>query len=134
MDGQLFLIPIIGFVIGYVTNWIAIVMLFHPRKKIFGIQGIIPKRKALLARKIGEISPMIMPSYFQKIEKIPFIGNRVIEYFKGAVETQINQLSDEELEKMVYKVLKSEFFFIELIGGVLGFLIGLVQLGIVVWM
>ena len=73
MNLQLFLIPIIGFFIGYVTNWIAIIMLFHPRRKIFGIQGVIPKRKEILAQKIGEITPNIMPAYIRQIEKIPFI-------------------------------------------------------------
>src|SRR3989344_8850138 len=112
MDGQLFLIPIIGFVIGYVTNWIAIVMLFHPRKKIFGIQGIIPKRKALLARKIGEISPMIMPPFLQRVKNIPFIGSKIVNAFAHSVELRAASLSDEELEKMTHSLLKREFRFI----------------------
>uniref|UniRef100_A0A7C4RY38 DUF445 family protein n=2 Tax=Fervidobacterium pennivorans TaxID=93466 RepID=A0A7C4RY38_FERPE len=36
---------ILGGLIGYVTNMLAIWMLFNPKKKIFGIQGVIPKRK-----------------------------------------------------------------------------------------
>ena len=128
------LIPLIGFIIGYVTNWIAIVMLFHPRQNILGIQGIIPKRKAMLAKKISEITPEIMPPYFKQLEKIPIIGRKIIEAFKRSVEMQIHSLSDEELEQLTYKVLRQEFFFIELIGGILGFLIGLLQLGIALWM
>ncbi|MEN9626289.1 MAG: hypothetical protein RL557_617 [archaeon] len=134
MELNFFLIPIIGFIIGYVTNWIAIVMLFHPRQKILGMQGVIPKRKLLLAKKISEITPEIMPPYFKQLEKIPLIGRKIIEAFKQSVETQIHSLSDEQLEQMTYKVLKQEFFFIEFIGGILGFLIGLIQLGIAVWM
>lgn len=52
--------PLIGAVIGYITNYIAVKMLFHPYKpiKIFGLTlpftpGIIPKRKPHLARAIG---------------------------------------------------------------------------------
>lgn len=36
---------LLGGLIGYVTNMLAIWMLFNPKKKIFGIQGVIPKRK-----------------------------------------------------------------------------------------
>lgn len=133
MELKLLLIPVIGFIIGYLTNWIAIIMLFHPRQRIIGFQGIIPRRKPVLARKISEITPAIMPPYFKQLEKIPFIGRKIIEAFKKSVEIQINSLSDEELETLTYKVLKQEFFFIELIGGILGFLIGLIQLGIVIF-
>lgn len=53
--------PIIGAVIGYFTNYIAVKMLFRPRKeiRIFGIRlpftpGIIPKRREALAKSIGD--------------------------------------------------------------------------------
>ena len=52
--------PIIGAIIGYITNFIAVKMLFHPYKpiKIFGFTlpftpGIIPKRKPKLAKAIS---------------------------------------------------------------------------------
>ena len=48
-------IPLIGGCIGYVTNWVAIKMLFHPRERHFGMQGLIPRRQEDLARNIGEI-------------------------------------------------------------------------------
>lgn len=124
---KILLIPVIGFIIGYFTNWIAIKMLFHPRRKIFGIQGVLPKRKNILARKIGEISPKIMPPYFKKIEKIPYIGAKIIEAFQRAVESQINSLSIEELEDITFKVMKKEMNFVIWMGGVIGFLIGCVQ-------
>lgn len=53
--------PLIGAVIGYITNDIAIRMLFRPRraKYIFGFRlpftpGLIPKEKARIAASIGE--------------------------------------------------------------------------------
>ncbi|MBS3080743.1 DUF445 family protein [Candidatus Pacearchaeota archaeon] len=134
MDWKLLLIPIIGFFIGYITNYLVIVMLFHPKRKIFGIQGIIPKRKAVLAKKISEVTPDIMPPYFKKIEKIPIIGKMVIEEFKKAVETQVNSLSDKELELLIHKVFKNEMKFIVWLGGVIGLLIGFLQLLIVVYL
>ncbi len=52
--------PLIGAVIGYFTNLIAVKMLFHPRKpwyigkwRIPFTPGVIPKRKKALAKTIG---------------------------------------------------------------------------------
>ena len=52
--------PMIGALIGYCTNYIAVKMLFHPYKevKLFGLTlpftpGVIPKNKPRLARAIG---------------------------------------------------------------------------------
>ncbi len=51
---------IIGGIIGYLTNWIAIKMLFRPyeEKRIFGIKvpftpGLIPKEKTRIAKSVG---------------------------------------------------------------------------------
>lgn len=57
-----YIIPmIVGGIIGYATNWLAIKMLFRPHyeKKIMGIKipftpGLIPKEKARIAKNIGE--------------------------------------------------------------------------------
>lgn len=131
-ETKLILLPIIGFVIGYLTNYIAVKMLFHPRTKIFGIQGVIPKRKSVLARNIGDVAPEVMPPYFQKLKHIPFIGESIIEAFKKAVENQVNSLSTEELEKIVLRVMKKELRFVIWIGGFIGLLIGCLQLLVVV--
>jgi len=124
---KILLMPVIGFIIGYFTNYIAIKMLFHPRNKILGIQGVLPKRKEILARKIGQVTPEIMPPYFKKIEQIPIIGIPIIEAFKKAVENQINSLSIDELEKIIFQVVKKELNFVMWVGGILGFLIGIIQ-------
>ncbi len=54
--------PLLGALIGYVTNYIAIKMLFRPLRPwyIFGLRipltpGIIPSQRQLLARKMGEM-------------------------------------------------------------------------------
>ncbi|WP_053228168.1 DUF445 family protein [Spirochaeta cellobiosiphila] len=54
--------PLLGAIIGYVTNALAIKMLFRPftKKKIFGIPlpftpGIIPRQRESLARNIGKM-------------------------------------------------------------------------------
>jgi len=50
------LIPVVlGAVIGWFTNWIALKMLFHPRRRRWGFQGLLPRRQAELARDVGRI-------------------------------------------------------------------------------
>ncbi|MBR5047988.1 MAG: DUF445 family protein, partial [Eubacterium sp.] len=53
--------PVVGAVIGYLTNWIAVKMLFHPRYEIRirgwrlpFTPGVIPKGQPRLARAIGK--------------------------------------------------------------------------------
>jgi uncharacterized membrane protein YheB (UPF0754 family) len=127
IETKILLIPFVGFIIGSFTNYLAIKMLFHPKKRIFGLQGLLPKRREILARKIGDATPEIMPPYFKKIEKIPIIGDKIITAFKKAVEKQINSLSEEELEKIIFQVMKKEMRFVIWAGGIIGFLIGCAQ-------
>jgi len=39
--------------VGFGTNWIAIKMLFHPRVRLFGVQGVVPSRRTDLARAVA---------------------------------------------------------------------------------
>ena len=59
MTIELVLLPLIAAFTGWVTNLVAIRMLFHPRHewRILGlrIQGILPKRQPDLARKVGQV-------------------------------------------------------------------------------
>jgi uncharacterized membrane-anchored protein YjiN (DUF445 family) len=48
-----FAVAISGLV-GFGTNWVAIKMLFHPRVKVLGVQGVVPARRLELARSVGE--------------------------------------------------------------------------------
>ena len=55
---KLFLIVGIGAMIGWITNYIAIKMLFRPYKEMnflfFKIQGLIPKRRSEIAVSIAD--------------------------------------------------------------------------------
>lgn len=62
MNMSILVPPIIGAVIGYITNDIAIKMLFHPRKPVYigkwqlpFTPGLIPKEKNRVARSIGKV-------------------------------------------------------------------------------
>jgi len=54
---RIYLLPVIGALIGWVTNYLAVKMLFHPKKRVrllfFSIQGVFPKRQAAFAHKLG---------------------------------------------------------------------------------
>ena len=54
--------PLIGAVIGYFTNWIAVKMLFRPRKALYigklhvpFTPGVIPRRQGALAKALGRM-------------------------------------------------------------------------------
>lgn len=58
MDYKLFLLPVVGAIIGWLTNYIAIKMLFKPYNPIrvlgFTIQGVLPKRREAFAHGIAK--------------------------------------------------------------------------------
>ncbi len=55
----LLVLPVIGAMIGWLTNWLAIRMLFHPRQPIrffhWRWQGLVPRRQVEIAEKVGDI-------------------------------------------------------------------------------
>jgi uncharacterized membrane protein YheB (UPF0754 family) len=187
------LIPLISAFIGYVTNWIAIKMLFHPRNpiRILGItiQGIFPKRQQQFAEKLGKLVSSEFLSFKDIEEKISspenlkhilpeiethvdrflqerlaqlfpmismFIGEKTIQTMKNALLTELEAIfpviirkyvgglqqqldlehivvekvkafSTDQLEKLLYGIMSKEFRLVEVLGGVLGFLIGCLQ-------
>lgn len=196
MNFWLVLIPVISAFIGWVTNWVAIKMLFHPRNPVnvlgIRIQGIFPKRQELFAEKLGRLVGQELLSFNDIEEKISnpenlkkvlpmvethidtflrvklsnsmpmiamFIGDKTIEKLKGVFMEELEELfpqlmknysgtlkqqldleqivtekvkafSSDKLESILYQVMAKEFRFVEIIGGVLGFLIGLLQVAI----
>lgn len=58
---QLVVLPVVGAFIGWVTNWLAVLLIFRPhhpwRIPILGlvVQGLVPKRRKELAQAIGDI-------------------------------------------------------------------------------
>ena len=47
--------PLVGSFLGFITNFIAIKLLFRPKKKWLGIQGLLPKRQGEIAERAGRI-------------------------------------------------------------------------------
>lgn len=193
MNNWLLLIPIISSFIGWITNWVAIKMLFHPKqpKKIFGVtfQGIFPKRQNQFAEKLGKLVSDELLSFNDITEKITnsenlkkvmplidahldnflkvklassmpmismFIGEKTITQLKEVFMVELEELfpiimnkytenlkdeldieniviqkvqsfSSNKLEDILYSIMSKEFRFIEILGAILGFIIGVIQ-------
>ena len=192
----LFLSPLFGAFIGWLTNYLAIRMLFHPRQPVrIGVwtwQGLFPKRQEELAAKLGEIveNELVNHSDIQRVlgdpefqarlretvrsqvdefvdrkvtQRLPsmlastlrgsvlerlktllvreveqFIPEMVekagqeLEYrvrFSHIVQDKVRNFSIDKLEEVLFSIMKREFRFIEVLGGLLGLIIGLSQLG-----
>lgn len=189
---RIILIPTIGAFIGWLTNMLAIKMLFYPRqpKKILFItfQGIFPKNKTRIATKLGnvvqrdllsfediklrlkdseslrnvneEIASKVDQALREKVEAMRFGAvipetaitrahkiivreidknlPHLIDATISKVEEKLNiqeivfnkvqGFSDKRLEQLLLDITAREFKFIEVIGAVLGFFIGIVQL------
>lgn len=186
-------IPLVSGLIGWITNFVAIKMLFHPRRPVnvlgYQLQGVFPKRKAHLARNLGRIiandlfsTDMLVdqfdtPETREELRRA--ISERIINYIHNfvqqlhpmaamllagqasdkleakiqeaidgmlpemmdkvrervaqvdianIVETKLLNFSDQQFENLLMSVMKKELTFVEITGGVLGFLIGVFQL------
>src|SRR5687768_9381372 len=90
---EIIALPIIAALIGWFTNWIAIKMLFHPRKKIrllfWDVQGVFPKRQHLVAEKIGKMVASELLSVHDIKERITSPGTMAM----------INQKIEVKLEE-----------------------------------
>ncbi|SDX15918.1 Uncharacterized membrane protein YheB, UPF0754 family [Tepidimicrobium xylanilyticum] len=110
-----YIIPVIvGAVIGYITNWIAIKMLFRPHyeKRIFNIPipftpGLIPKEKNRIAKSIGEavgeylLSPEIVVNSLLKDDGS--IDKLIINYMKKL------KTDDRTLKSIILSLNYGEF-------------------------
>jgi uncharacterized membrane protein YheB (UPF0754 family) len=191
-------VPLLGGVIGWVTNWLAVKMIFRPIKprRFLGIrvQGLIGRRQKDLAKSVGEVvgdhlvqhedivrgfrnvdlEAMLgdvlergMAPKIEELRNLPLIGgfltpDRIKDLRSGIVkqvmkqqdvifekleqaveegldvqelvEKKVASFQVEKLEKIVLKVASRELRAIEWLGGVLGVLIGLLQVLLIGWL
>jgi uncharacterized membrane protein YheB (UPF0754 family) len=190
----IYLLPIIAAFTGWLTNFVAVKMLFHPKKPInflgIKIQGVFPKRQMVLAEKLGVIVAKELFSvddilYTLKSEKntqiaLQLVENKIDDFISyklpqsmpmlamflnedlknkiksvllseiGTVlpdlieklgnnikeNTNIQQIvfkkvanfSSDKFEEILFSIMQKEFRLIEILGGILGFIIGIIQL------
>jgi uncharacterized membrane protein YheB (UPF0754 family) len=196
-DYTIYTLPLIAAAIGWLTNYVAIKMLFHPRRPVklwfVTLQGLFPKRKKEIAQKLGEIvandlvsvedltarlksdenQAVIRQFLDEKLEhflqmrframlprvsmwlssralkkiktilleefmqQLPRLVDQIVSKeanaidIKKIVSEKVEAFSSDQLEAMLHAILSKEFRMIEILGAVLGFFIGCVQLGLV---
>ncbi|WP_336020109.1 DUF445 domain-containing protein [Fusobacterium polymorphum] len=100
---QLLVMVLISGAIGWITNWVAIKMLFRPHKEInfglFKIQGLIPKRKAEIGSGIASIIQNELISVKDVISNID----------REEFSKRLNSLIDDVLDKNLKKKVKEKF-------------------------
>lgn len=128
---KLFALGIVGAIIGYITNTIAVKMIFRPLKPIkvpvlnLEIQGLIPKRRKDIARTIGDVVDKELISMEAILDQ--FIDNtgkdqlieRVKEKLKKAVSDNLPSLIPSMIKQMILEHAneiidrETENFFVE---------------------
>ena len=100
---QFLVMILISGAIGWITNWVAIKMLFRPHKEInfglFKIQGLIPKRKAEIGAGIASIIQNELISVKDVISNID----------REEFSKRLNSLIDDVLDKNLKKKVKEKF-------------------------
>ena len=108
---------LIGAVIGYITNWLAIKLLFRPReaKYIFGMKlpftpGLIPKEKSRIANKVGETvgTHLLNSDSLSKALKDDKIKAKFNEVAKEKINQVIN--SNSTLEESLKNTLGENYY------------------------
>lgn len=189
---KLVILAVVGAFIGWMTNVFAIKLMFRPLAPFkipltpFTLQGLIPKRKAEIAKSIGETvetellsiediidkliedtdkgeiiemirakimllidekMPSMIPAMFKGMitsyvndaitsdgeAMISELSEKIIHHATEKVsialivEEKINEFDFEKLEEIIMGIAKTELKHIEILGGLIGFLIGTVQ-------
>ena len=105
---QFLVMILISGALGWITNWVAIKMLFRPHKEInfglFKIQGLIPKRRAEIGSGIANIIQNELISVKDVISNID----------REEFSKRLNALIDEVLDKNLKKKVKEKFPFLQM--------------------
>ena len=97
----------VGAVIGYVTNYVAIKLLFRPYKpvKIGNLtvfpQGVIPREKESLARKVGEVVKdyILSEEEVKKIVSQEEVRNEIADF----IDTKIELILEKKVTEFMTK-------------------------------
>ena len=133
--------PLVGALIGYATNWLAVKMLFRPRKQTgigpFRFQGVVPRRQEALADSIAEtvqdelISAKDVAALVQKIATSEDVRQKLQKKVDTLIADQLQSLGPmasflpaDLVEKIKRRIEEEVFAFVEEMGedlhGVLG--------------
>lgn len=109
----------IGALVGYLTNILAIWMLFNPKRKILGIQGVIPKKRQEIAEGISTvieeefINPSSIKDFIEKNLDM-FISSLedFIEKHNEIVIPSIKSIAGENYNEIVNLLAKNIYSYL----------------------
>jgi uncharacterized membrane protein YheB (UPF0754 family) len=93
---QWFIMPIVGFIVGIVTNWIAIKMCFEPREPtkywFITYQGMVPRRQKEISKLFGEqaAEEILRPDYLVAKLLTGESGDRIIQLISNKIDAVID--------------------------------------------
>jgi len=79
----------------------------------------VQQMKDILMKELEDLFPEMMKSYMNQLEHDLDLERIVV--------TKVSNFSSDKLESILNQIMSTEFRFVEIIGGVLGFVIGLIQ-------
>lgn len=85
----------------------------------------IAELKTVFTAELELLFPVIMKNYMSSLQQQLDLEKIVTEKVAG--------FSSDKLEEILNSIMSKEFFFVEIIGGVLGFVIGLLQV-LITWL
>src|SRR5690554_7808184 len=103
---KLAVIPLIASLIGWITNVIAIKMIFRPINPVripilnITLQGIIPKRRKTLARSIAEVIDHELVSFGEVIEE--YIKGNDLHEIKESIIQGILHITGRKIPAFIY--------------------------------
>ncbi len=105
---RMLFLAFVGAAIGWLTNFVAVKMLFKPLKpvKIFGItlQGLIPKRKYEIAKSIGEIVERELLSFNDLWDRLLTEENR--KFLLSNLDLKVKEVTENKLPSFLPKAIK----------------------------
>lgn len=90
-----------------------------PMISMFVGDRTIAQMKTVFISELELLFPLLMTNYMGQLEKELDLEKIVVE--------KVSNFSSDKLEEILLAIMSKEFRFVEIIGGVLGFLIGLFQ-------
>ena len=99
---MLWTLPLVGAILGWLTNWVAIRMLFRPRRPIglggWKVQGLIPSRKQELAKSVAAaIDKKLIDS---EDLKAVLMNAKTVEAVKQAVDEYMTDVIRKNLSTL----------------------------------
>lgn len=91
-----------------------------PMLSMFIGEKTINTMKTAFMEELQELFPILMHQYVNSLQK-----DLDLEHI---VEEKVRAFSSDKLESILYQIMAKEFRFVEILGGVLGFIIGCIQI------